>query len=148
MNEKAKNPEEALAPAMSEAERMSRIRDLLMGPVIADQSAKVEQSVERLNTAITDQATNQAKLVAELTARLERLEAEQRAAVDKLQSEQRQAAERLETAQQASTERLQLRLLGLVDALLCDEADLRARINGNKLLAARLNGVDERPSPA
>jgi hypothetical protein len=145
MNEKAKNPEEALAPAMSEAERMSRIRDLLMGPVIADQSAKVEQSVERLNTAITDQATNQAKLVAELTARLE---AEQRAAVDKLQSEQRQAAERLETAQQASTERLQLRLLGLVDALMCDEADLRARINGNKLLAARLNGVDERPSPA
>ncbi len=87
---------------LSEAERMSRIRDLLVGPVIADEQARHEQSVSRLDQDLAAQA----QTIAALTARISELE----------------QSHRLEA------ERSNLRLLGMMEALLADERDLRARL--------------------
>lgn len=108
MVEKPKTADTAAAPAISEAERMARIRELLVGPSIADQSARVDQSVGRLDQTLADQA----QAIATLKGRLDDLQARQR----------------------AETERLDLRLLGVVEALLADEQGLRARLAGSDLL--------------
>lgn len=108
MVEKPKTADTAAVPAISEAERMARIRELLVGPSIADESARVDQSVVRLDQTIADQA----QAIATLKGRLDDLQARQR----------------------AETERLDLRLLGVVEALLADEQGLRARLAGSDLL--------------
>ncbi len=90
------------AESLSEAERMSRIRDLLVGPVIADETARRDESVSRLDKALADQS----ETISALQARISDLEAEQR----------------------TETERLDLRLLGIVEALLTDEEALRKRL--------------------
>ena len=94
--------------ALSEAERMARIRELLVAPVVADESARVGQSLERLEKLLSEQVEKYARLSEKL--------------------------KRLETAQRADARRLDLRLLGVVDALLTDENGLRARVAGNELL--------------
>ncbi len=103
---------------LSEAERMLRIRDLLVGPVIADESARRDQSVSRLDQALADQSA----LITALTARVHDLEQVQR----------------------AETARLDLRLLGIVESLLTDEQGLRSRVAKNDRLKAYLGHASER----
>lgn len=103
---------------LSEAERMLRIRDLLVGPVIADESARRDQSVSRIDQALVDQAA----LIAALTARVNDLEQVQR----------------------AETARLDLRLLGIVESLFTDEQGLRSRVAKNDHLKAYLGQAAER----
>lgn len=105
------------AEGISEAERMARIRELLVGPVIADESARVDQSVGRLDQTIADQAA----ALAQLQERLDRLESSQR----------------------ETTERLDLRLLGMVEALLTDEQGLRARLAESEAVRSYLRAADE-----
>ena len=110
---------------LNEAERMARIRDLLVGPVIADESARVDQSLERIGSSLTDQG----QALQQLTKRLERLEA----------------------LQETEIRRLDLRLLGMAEALLADESSLRARIADNKQTGPALdkltaNGAEPTPS--
>lgn len=99
---------------MSEAERMLRIRDLLVGP----ESAKRDESVSRLDQALADQSA----LITALTARISDLERVQR----------------------AETARLDLRLLGIVESLLTDEQGLRSRVAKNDQLKAYLGHAAER----
>ena len=105
----AENPE-----MMSEAERMLRIRDLLVGP----ESAKRDESVNKLNSALADQGA----LIEALTARVRDLEQEQR----------------------AETARLDLRLLGIVESLLTDEQGLRSRVAKNDRLRSYLSDLNDR----
>jgi hypothetical protein len=93
---------------LSEAERMLRIRDLLVGP----ESAKRDESVGQINQSLADQSA----LIAALTARVGDLEREQR----------------------AETARLDLRLLGIVESLLTDEPGLRMRLAKSDRLRAYL----------
>lgn len=97
---------------------MSRIRDLLVGPVIADEQARHDQSVGRLDQALADQS----ETIAALKARIGELE----------------------QAQCAEIERLDLRLLGMMEALLVDQQSLRARLAENEQLKPYLDGVAER----
>ena len=106
--------------ALSEAERMARIRELLVAPVVADESARVGQSLERLERLLSEQVEKYARL----SERLKRLESEQR----------------------ADARRLDLRLLGVVDALLTDENGLRARVAGNELLRPQLSPLKAEPA--
>ncbi len=103
---------------LSEAERMSRIRDLLVGPVIADEQARHDQSVGRLDQALTDQA----QAIAALQTRIGELE----------------------QAQLAEIERLDLRLLGMMEALLVDQQSLRARLAENEHLKPYLGEAADR----
>lgn len=104
---------------ISEAERMSRIRDLLVGPVIADETARRDQSVSRLDQALADHS----QTLSALQARINELEA----------------------AQERETRRQDLRLLGIVESLLTDEQGLRNRLAKNDQLKSYLDQVVSRP---
>jgi len=101
---------------ISESERMAKIRELLVGPVIADESARVDQSVEHLN-----------KLVRE-----------QREAISVLEARIRE----LEESQRVGMTRLRVRLLGMVEALLANEEDVRVRLAQNQTLLPELENND------
>lgn len=118
MTEQTKMDEGKRAEGISEAERMARIRELLVGPVIADESARVDQSVGRLDQTIADQAAALARLQEQL--------------------------DRLESSQRETTERLHLRLLGMVEALLTDEQGLRARLVESEAVRSYLRDADEK----
>lgn len=103
---------------ISEAERMARIRELLVGPVIADESARVDQSVAQLNELVE----------------------EQHQTIIALQSKFRE----LEDSHRADVKRLRLNLLGVVETLLADEEDVRSRVMQNATLRRELENIDER----
>ena len=103
---------------ISEAERMAKIRELLVGPVIADESARVDQSV----------------------AGLKELVEEQHQIINTLQSRIRD----LEGSQRADRKRARLELLGIAEALLADEEDIRSRIMQNEIFRSKLEADDER----
>lgn len=114
-----KKPSEARPNAeISESERMAKIRELLVGPIIADESARVDQSVERLHEIVNEQRN----LITTLEARLRDLEEK----------------ERNDMAQ------LRVRLFGMMEALLADEGDVRARIQQNQTLASEVNEGSQR----
>jgi len=102
MNDTSPNPE------LSESERMAKIRELLVGPVIADESARVDQSVDRLNELVNEQR----ETILILEGRIRELEESQRLGM----------------------ERHRLRLFGMVEALLASEDDVRARLAKNETL--------------
>ena len=102
MTETSKTNASNVADHLSEAERMSRIRDLLVGPVIADETARRDESVGRLDRLIADQS-------------------------EKISALQKRISE-LEAVQRAETERLDLRLLGIIESLITDEQKLRSRL--------------------
>lgn len=116
MDEK-KTSDASKMPGISEADRMAKIRDLLLGPVIADESARVDRSVGRLD----DLAKEQRGAIADLKRRLDEFEQQQRAEV----------------------ERLEVRILGLVEALLADENEIRARLRQHDTLRSRLPDRDD-----
>ena len=91
---------------------MSRIRDLLDGPVIADETARRDESIGRLDRALADQS----ETIGTLLARIDDLE----------------------QAQRADAEKLNLRLLGMVEALLTDQENLRDRLAESDHLKAYL----------
>lgn len=102
---------------MSEAERMARIRELLVGPVIADESARVDQSFDQLKELVE----------------------EQHQTIIALQSRFRE----LEDTHRADVKRLRLSLLGMVETLLANEEDVRSRVMKNDTLRRELENVDE-----
>lgn len=104
------------AAGISEAERMAKIRELLVGPVIADESARVDEAVRQLNDLVRDQQ----EAISKLQARIGELEDRQR----------------------ADNKRLKLRLLGIVETLLASEDDVDTRVTGHHLLAGEL--VDDK----
>ena len=97
---------------------MTKIRELLVGPVIADESARVDQSVARLKELIEEQH----QTIVALEARLGELESDQRADI----------------------KRVRLGLLGIAETLLADEGDVRSRVMKNDALRQRLEIDDER----
>lgn len=115
MSEAAKTTSSETTHNLSEAERMARIRDLLVGPVIADETARRDQSVGRLDQALADQSS----VITTLKARIDDLEQRQR----------------------AETERLDLRLLAMVESLLVDEEGLRRRLAKSDPLKSYLGEV-------
>lgn len=117
MIDQKKTSSPAPSAGISEAERMAKIRELLMGPVIADESARVDQSVGRLN----DLAKTQQDAINALQARIQELEDRQRVGM----------------------KRVQMRLLGMVEALLADEEDVRARLSKNEIFLSRLKSDRE-----
>lgn len=100
-----------------DAERMDKIRELLVGPALADEAARIDQSVSRLN----ELAKIQDETIVALEAKIRELERTQRLGM----------------------EQLRLRLLGVVETLLADEEDLRARLARNDMLMSRLDAVNE-----
>ena len=115
MAETSKTNASDVSEHLSEAERMSRIRDLLVGPVIADETARRDESVSRLDRTIAEQSES----IKALQTRISELEASQR----------------------AETERLDLRLLGIVESLLTDEQGIRNRIARSDQLRSYLERV-------
>ncbi|MDH3659803.1 MAG: hypothetical protein OEU92_07210 [Alphaproteobacteria bacterium] len=111
MNDQMKKDSAAPGAGISEAERMAKIRELLVGPIIADESARVDQSVGQL-------AKQQEAAIAALQARIQELEDSQRIGM----------------------KRLQTRLLGIVEALLVDEEELRSRLRKSEALLPKLHG--------
>ena len=97
---------------ISEAQRMAKIRELLVGPAIADESARVDQSFGRLDELVKDQQ----KAIAALQARIQELEESQR----------------------VDMKRFKMRLMSLAEALLADEEDVRARVMENETLLHKL----------
>lgn len=104
----------APSAGISEAERMEKIRELLMGPVIADESARVDRSVSRLD----ELAKAQKESIIALQARVQELEERQRVGM----------------------KQMRMRMLGMVEALLADEEDVRARLLKNETLLSKLEG--------
>jgi len=100
---------------------MARIRELLVGPVVADEAARTAQSINTLDEA----AKSQGDTIASLKLRIEELEGEQR----------------------ASAEQLKMRLLGLVEAIFSDDREIRERLMKNELLRSKIrkneNGIAE-----
>ncbi len=118
MDEK-KSEDASPGSGISEAERMAKIRELLIGPALADESARMDRSVSRLDEA----ASVQRETVAGLQSRLDELEVRQSREID----------------------RLQTRLLGLIEALLADEEEIRARLMHSDVLRTKLrDGGDQR----
>lgn len=112
MSDQRKTDDAAPASSFSEAERMAKIRELLVGPAIADQSERIGKSVEGLS----ESAREQQETIDALLARVQALEESQRAGM----REQR------------------MRLLGMMEALLADDEELRARLMRNEVLWSRL----------
>ena len=79
---------------ISEAERMARIRELLIGPVVADEAARTAQSI----SALDEEAKSQREEIANLQLRIDTLEKQRRSDIDQLRK----------------------RLLNLVEVLLAD----------------------------
>ena len=101
---------------ISEAQRMAKIRELLVGPVIADESARVDQSFGRLDELVRQQQ----QTITALQARIQELE----------------------ERHHAGMKRLQVRLLGMVETLLADEDDLRSRLMQSETLQPKLENDD------
>jgi hypothetical protein len=117
MNKKIQD-DAAPASDISEADRMAKIRELLVSPVVADEAARTEQSINRLE----ETANIQRETIASLQGRIDDLEQRQRADVG----------------------RLRARLFGLVEAMLVDDEELRARLMRNDTLrSAFQNGRAE-----
>lgn len=116
MTEQKETNENSPAASISEAERMAKIRELLMGPVIADESARVDESVGQLNHLLKEQQD----LISALQARVRDLEESQRVGM----------------------RRLRLRLMGMVEALLASEDDVRLRLSKNEVLSPKLEDDD------
>lgn len=112
MNAQKETSSNLPAAGISEAERMAKIRELLVGPVIADESARVDEVVRQLNELVQDQQD----AISKLQARIGELEERQR----------------------VDNKRLKLRLLGIVETLLASDDDVSARLTGHHLLAAEL----------
>jgi uncharacterized coiled-coil protein SlyX len=108
------------AVGISEAERMAKIRELLVGPVIADESARVDEAVSELN----DLVRAQQEVISKLQVRIGELEELQR----------------------LNNKQLRLRMLGIVETLLADEADVSERLSGNQMLTAELEDDRKRDS--
>ncbi|MGI9510841.1 MAG: hypothetical protein ACR2QJ_15985 [Geminicoccaceae bacterium] len=102
----------APSAGISEAERMAKIRELLVGPVIADESARVDQSVARLDKL----AKAQHETIIALQARIQEMEDRER----------------------INSKQVRMRLLGMVEALLADDDEVRSRLMKNETLLSRL----------
>ena len=100
--------DDAPASDISEAERMAKIRELLVSPVVADEAARTEQSISRLE----ETTSAQRETIASLQHRLDDLEQKQ----------------------QADVEKLRTRLFGLVEVMLADDEELRARLMQSDVL--------------
>ncbi len=116
MNDQKKTNEPASGVGISEAERMSKIRELLVGPVIADESARVDESVAHLRELIEEQH----QTIIALQSRLGELEDDQR----------------------ADMKRVRFTLLGIAETLLAEEEDVRSRVMQNQALRQRLEDDD------
>ena len=105
-----KKSTDSVAPGggISEAQRMAKIRELLVGPVIADESAREDQSFDRLN----DFVKQQQETITALQTRIQELE----------------------DRQSAGMSRLNARFLGVVEALLADEETVRSRLVQSEIL--------------
>lgn len=117
MIDQKKTSSPATAENFSEAERMAKIRELLVGPAIADESARVDETVARLNDLVRDQQ----ETIVTLQARIRDLEDDQR--VD-----------------MAS---LRVRLLGIVETLLAEEEEVRSRLMRSETLMSKLEPYPE-----
>ncbi len=106
------------AVGISEAERMAKIRELLVGPVIADESARVDEVVSQLNDLVREQQ----EAISKLRVRIGELEERQR----------------------LNNKQLRVRMLGLVETLLASEHDVSERLAGNQLLAAELETNEDK----
>ena len=112
MIDQKKTSDAPSATGFSEAESMAKIRELLVGPAIADESARVESSF----------------------VRLDELAKEQQEAISTLQAKVRE----LEENQRVGLKRMRMRLLGVVEALTADEDELRARLTQHEALLSKL----------
>ncbi len=117
MNDQKKTSQPVSDASISEAERMAKIRELLVGPVIADESARVDESVARLNKLVEEQH----QAIIALQSRLGELEESQR----------------------ADRKRVRLGLFGIAETLLADEEDVRSRVMQNETLRQRLKDDEE-----
>ena len=117
MTDQQKTSEPAAAPGLSEAERMAKIRELLVGPAIADESERIDRSVDRLHDLVKEQ---QEALTA-LRTQVQELEDDQRRGI----------------------RQLRLRLLGIVESLIADEEDVRSRIMRHDILMSELENEQE-----
>lgn len=113
MNDQSKADDTSPTVGISEAERMAKVRELLVGPAIADQSVVVNQLIDGLNVQVREQQ----ETIAFLKSRIQELEDSQRIGI----------------------RRLQTRLLGAVEALLADDDDLLPRLSKNKFLSQKLD---------
>lgn len=120
MTKQDKTSDPAKAPGMSESERMAKVRELLVGPAIADESKRVEQSFDRLNDLVKEQQD----LITTLTARIRELEDSQR----------------------NELKRVRVRLLGMVESLIANEDDVRSRLMQHDMLMSELDSDQERTS--
>lgn len=118
MTQQEKTGEPTSAPGISEAERMAKIRELLVGPAIADESERIEKSVDRLNDLVKEQQEALAALRAQV--------------------------EELESSQRTEIKQLRLRLLGIVETLIADEEDVHSRIKRHDMLHSEFEGKQER----
>ena len=100
------------AIGISEAERMAKIRELLVGPVIADESARVDEAVRQLNDLVREQQDTISKLQVRIAE--------------------------LEERQRTDNTRHRIRMLGIVETLLASEDDVSKRISGSPSLAGEL----------
>lgn len=98
---------------ISEAERMARVRELLVGPAIADQSVVINQAIDSLSERIREQQ----ETIATLRSRIQELEDSHR----------------------INTSKLQTRLLGVAEALLANDEDLRPRLTNNEAFNGKLD---------
>lgn len=105
----------ASTAGLSESERMAKIRELLVGPALADETARVDQSFDRMNRLVQEQQ----ELIATLRAQLNRLE----------------------DRQKSDMQRMQIRLLGMIEALMANEDDLRSRLAQDDLLTRKLDDI-------
>ncbi len=103
---------------ISEAERMAKIRELLVGPVLADESARVDESFAGLKELVEKQS----RLITNLESRI--LE--------------------LEDGRRADRERVRLGLFGIAESLLADEEEMHSRIIRNDVLRAKFEAENER----
>lgn len=118
MTDKEKVSDPTPGTGISEAERMAKIRELLVGPIIADESARVDESVARLNELVEKQH----QTIIALQSRLGELEDSQR----------------------TDMKRVRLSLLGIAETLLASDEDIRSRVMQNETLRQRLENHDER----
>lgn len=112
MNAPSEASKDLPAVGISEAERMAKIRELLVGPVIADESARVDEAVSQINDLLREQQ----ETISQLKVRIGELE----------------------ERQSVNNKQLRLRLLGVVETLLASEGDVGKRLSENQMLAAKL----------
>ena len=117
MNDRKEDNPDTSNAGISEAERMAKIRELLVGPVIADESARVDQSFAGLKGLVEEQQHT----IAALETRIRELEDSQR----------------------AERQRVRLGLLGIAESLLADEEEVHSRVKRSDALRTKLEAHDE-----